>query len=182
MKFLSLIVCSLLLTITQNSIAQKIYNTKAAQVKFFSKTKAENIEAINNQAESKLIAKTGQLMFSLLIKGFRFENELMQEHFNGEDYMNSDKYPKGDFKGTITNIASIKFDKNGNYPATVDGIITIRGISQKVKASGTITVNNTKISCKSDFKIKIKDFGLKGKDIGTIIANELQITVDAKYN
>ncbi len=57
--------------------AQKIYATKSAQVKFFSSTKAEDIEATNSQAESKLSDK-GQLMFSLLIKGFRFENDLMQ--------------------------------------------------------------------------------------------------------
>ena len=35
--------------------------------------------------------------------GFKFENQLMEDHFN-ENYMESTKFPKADFKGFITNI------------------------------------------------------------------------------
>ncbi|KAI9449340.1 Lipid/polyisoprenoid-binding, YceI-like protein [Russula earlei] len=161
--------------------AQKIYATKSAQVKFFSSTKAEDIEATNSQAESKLSDK-GQLMFSLLIKGFRFENELMQEHFNEKDYMNSDQYPKSEFKGAITNIATVNFAKNGSYPVVAEGNLTIRGVTQKVTAKGTLTVANGKVSTKSVFKIKAKDFGFTGKLITGTISEELEITVTAKYD
>ncbi len=157
--------------------SQKTYATKSAQVKFFSHTPAEDIEATNNQAESKLIDKTGQVMFSLLIKGFRFENELMQEHFNGADYMNSTKFPKGEFKGTITNIATVNFAKDGVYNVTADGNLTIKGITKKVATKGTITVAKGKISTKSIFKINVKDFGVDGSEV----AKDLEVTVTAKY-
>ena len=157
--------------------AQKTYVTKSAQVKFFSHTPAEDIEATNNQAESKLVDKTGQVMFSLLIKGFRFENELMQEHFNGADYMNSTKFPKGEFKGKITNIAAVNFAKDGTYNVTTTGDLTIKGITKKVTAKGTITVTKSKISTKSIFKINVKDYGVDGSEV----TKDLEITVTAKY-
>ncbi|MFY7900952.1 MAG: YceI family protein [Chitinophagaceae bacterium] len=161
--------------------AQKIYSTKTAIVSFFSHTPTEDIEAFNNQVLSKLTDK-GLMNFSLLIKGFRFENELMQEHFNGKDYMESDKFPKAEFKGAITNIATVRFDKNGNFPVVVAGNLTIKGITKKVSAKGTISVTNGKVLAKSVFNIKIKEFGLTGKDIGTIIANDMKITVTSKYD
>jgi polyisoprenoid-binding protein YceI len=176
MKHISLLLIALFTL--ANGFSQKTYATKSAQVKFFSHTLAEDIEAINNQAESKLIEKTGQVMFSLLIKGFRFENELMQEHFNGADYMNSTKFPKGEFKGTIANIAAVNFTKDGSYNVTANGNLTIKGITKKVTTKGTVTVAKGKVSTKSIFKINIKDFGVDG---GKEIAKQLEITVTAKY-
>ena len=161
--------------------AQKIYSTKIAQVKFLSSTAAEDIDAVNNQAESKLIDK-GQLMFGLLIKGFVFENELMQKHFNGVEYMDSDKFPKAEFKGVIPNIATVNFTKDGAYPVMAKGDLVIKGISKKQSAAGLIIIEKGKIKSKSTFKIKLKDYGITGKDIGSVISNDIQITVEAKYD
>ena len=160
-----------------NSFTQKTYVTKAAQVKFFSHTPAEDIEATNNQAVSKLVSNTGDIMFSVLIKGFRFENELMQEHFNGADYMNSTKFPKGEFKGKITNIATVNFTKDGTYKVAATGTLTIKGVTKIVSTTGSITVAKTVVSTKSLFKINVKDYGIDGSEV----AKDLEITVTAKY-
>ncbi len=159
------------------TFAQKTYTTKAAQVKFFSHTPAEDISAINNQAVSKLVSNTGDIMFSVLIKGFRFENELMQEHFNGADYMNSTQFPKGEFKGKITNIASVNFAKDGVYKVTTTGTLTIKGVTKNVTATGTINVAKAVVSTKSTFKINVNDYGVDGSEV----AKDLEITVTAKY-
>ena len=160
--------------------AQKVYSTKIAQIKFISSAPTEDFDATNNQVESKLSIK-GQVMFGLLIKGFVFENELMQKHFNGDEYMQSDKFPKAEFKGVITNIATVNFNKDGAYPVMVTGDLTIRGISKKQSAAGLIIIEKGKVSTKSTFKIKIKDYGLKGSEIGTAIAENIEINVTAKY-
>jgi hypothetical protein len=170
-----------LLCLLQNNYAQKVYATKSASIKFFSSTPMEDIEAINNQVESKLTDK-GQIMFALLIKGFVFENELMQEHFNEPDWMDSNKYPKADFKGVITNFNKVNLTSNGNYQVVVTGNLTIRGITKKTTATGSINVKDGKISSNSVFKLAVTDFGITGKDIGKSIAKELQITVSSKYN
>lgn len=159
-------------------MAQKTYSTKTAKIKFFSHTPAEDIQATNSQVESKLVDKTGALSFVMLMKGFVFENALMQEHFNGKDYLNSPAFPKATFTGNITNIAAVNFAKNGKYNVTVSGNLTIKGKTQKTTATGTITVNNGKLVATSVFKIKLKDFGL---NVSEEIAEVIEITVTANY-
>lgn len=170
------------LAISFFSIAQtKVYQSKTGKIRFYSHTSAEDIEAINNQASVKM-ATNGQLVFSLLIKGFVFKNALMQEHFN-ENYMESSKLPKAAFKGTIDNLKTIDFTKNGVYKSSVSGDLEIHGTTQKVSAiPATIEVKDGKLITNAVFKIKVKDYGIKGNYIGEKIANEIEITVDATLN
>jgi len=156
----------------------KIYTTNKASVRFFSSTAAEDIEATNSNTVSALNATSGELRFIALIKGFHFENELMQDHFNSADYMNSDAFPKSEFKGLITNIKSVDFTKDGDYPVTASGSLTIHGVTQKVTATGTLTITKEKVSVKSNFKIKRADFGINTDEI----SETLEITVTSKYN
>lgn len=180
MKKILLLLCLFISSGTM-LLAQGIYNTRSGQIKFFSRTPVEDIEAVNNQAVSKLDGKTGQLNFIVLIKGFVFENELMQKHFN-DDYMQSSKLPKAEFKGKIAAINKVNFMKEGNYPVRADGALTIHGVTRAVKVPGTLTVSKGKLSLRTVFKIKVKDYGITGSDIGTSISNELEITVNCKYD
>ncbi|MBC7650408.1 MAG: YceI family protein [Deinococcales bacterium] len=160
--------------------AQKIYQTKSGKISFYSAALLENIEAINNQVDSKL-SNNGQLVFMVAIKGFRFENATMQEHFN-ENYMDSDKYPKAVFQGKISNLGDVNFDKNGSYITTITGVLNMHGVKQPVTALGTIEVKAGKVAAKSSFKVKLADYNIKGNLIGDKIAKELTITVDCKYD
>jgi hypothetical protein len=160
--------------------AQKIYSTKTGKISFFSDAPLEDIEAKNNEVESKLASSNGQVVFTLLMKGFQFENELMQEHFN-ENYVESSKYPKADFKGFITNIKDINFSKDGTYPAKVKGTLTIHGVSKDVATDGTVTVNGGKATARTKFNISLKDYNIGGALIGKKIADKIAITVDCQY-
>src|SRR5437868_2935959 len=84
------------------SFAQSKYYTKNGKIEFYSKATLEDIDAKNKTVAAILDSQTGAMQFSVLMKGFEFQKALMQEHFN-ENYVESDKYPKGEFKGTITN-------------------------------------------------------------------------------
>ena len=103
----------------------------------------------------------------------------MEDHFN-ENYMESTKFPKADFKGYISNVASVNFTKNGTYPVNADGTLTIHGVAKKITAPGTITVSNGKVTIKTLFKIKLKDF-ITGSYIGSQIAEQAAITVNCEY-
>ena len=96
----SLIVIVLLIGITQKGNAQKVFATKSGQIYFNATGALVKIAAINNQVDSKFVETTGQIIFGVLIKGFKFENQLMEDHFN-ENYMESTQFPKADFKGTL---------------------------------------------------------------------------------
>ena len=155
-----------------------IYSTNKASIRFFSSTAAEDIEATNNQTASAFNNQTGDLRFVVLIKSFHFENELMQDHFNEKDYMNSDVFPKSEFKGRIMNINSIDLSKDSSYNVTAIGSLTIHGVTQKITASGTLTVAHQRINLKSVFKINRADYGITSEEI----ADTLEITVIATYN
>lgn len=163
---------------TTKNIAATAKNFKSTkgQIRFFSSTPAEDIEATNTQILSSITDK-GTIQFAALIKGFRFENELMQAHFNEEKYLNSDKYPKSEFKGNITNFNTVNLTKDGSYPVTAEGNLTLHGVTKKVTAKGTITVNNGKLKLNSVFKLHVQDFNVDGSEV----AEQLEITVNADY-
>ena len=175
-----LIILALSLFFPGNIIAQKIYSTKTGKISFFSNAPLEDIEAKNNEVESKLATANGQVIFLLLMKGFEFENDLMQDHFN-EDYAESSKYPKADFKGSVTNIGEINFSKDGIYTAKVKGNLTLHGVTKEIQSNGTIEVKNQKVTAKAKFPISLKDFNIGGSLIGKKIANSIDITVNCQY-
>ncbi|MCU0320765.1 MAG: YceI family protein [Chitinophagaceae bacterium] len=163
-------------TAKATAVVAKNYTSSKGQIKFFSKTAAEDIQATNTQIVSKISSK-GDIEFAALIKGFRFENELMQKHFNEEGYLHSDKYPKSQFKGTITNFNAINLIKDGTYKATTTGNLTLHGVTKPITATGTITVKNGKLQLNSLFKLRVQDYNIDGSDV----AEQLDITVTAEY-
>src|SRR5437762_2423903 len=92
--------------------------THTGHIWFFSSTPLENIEAHSYQAGASLNPATGDLAFSVAVKGFQFKKALMQDHFN-ENYLESDKFPKATFKGKITDPGKVNFDKTGEYKVIV---------------------------------------------------------------
>jgi polyisoprenoid-binding protein YceI len=155
---------------TVSVFAQK-YMTRTGKVSFnaTTPTSPEKIEGVNNEVASIVDAKTGDLVFQVLVKSFKFERELMQEHFN-ENYLESDKYPKSDFKGKITNISEVNFSKDGTYTAKVSGKLTIHGVSNEVNETGTITVKGNTATLKAKFAVKLKEYKV---EIPSLVADKV---------
>lgn len=155
--------------------------TKNGKVSFFSSTLLEDIKADNNQVISVLNTTSGEIQFSLLNNAFHFKKALMEEHFNA-DYIESAKFPKSTFKGTITNISSVNFNTDGTYNVTVSGSMNIHGVSKTVTAAGTIIIKAGKISASSKFKLKPKDYGIRiPSTVKDNIAEEVELTVSCLY-
>ena len=170
----------LLVCMMQTVTAQKVFATKSGQIYFNATGALVKIAAVNNQVDSKFVDATGQIIFGVLVKGFKFENQLMEDHFN-ENYMESTQFPKADFKGYITNIKEINFSKDGAYPIQVEGTLTIHGVAQKTTSKGTLTLTQGKPTLEGEFNIKIKEYGISGMYIGDKIANVAVIKLNCKY-
>ena len=178
MKKTTIIIIIALFNITAS--AQK-YFTRSGRIVFFSKAPVENIEATNNEVSSILDTQKGDVVFIVLVKSFKFKKALMEEHFN-ENYMESNTFPKADFKGAITNLSTINFSKDGTYPATVKGDLTIHGVTKNVELPGTVTVAQGMIVAHSKFSVKVKDYNIKiPSTVINNIAETIDITVDCKY-
>jgi len=163
-------------TVLTTIVEAKNYKSTKAQIRFFSKTPAENIEATNTQIVS-IISSKGNIQFAALIKGFRFENELMQKHFNEEDYLYSDKFPKSEYKGSITNFNTVTLNKDGNYPVTTKGSLTLHGVTKQITATGNLIVKGNQLKLNSVFKLHVQDYNIDGSDV----AEQLEITIEANY-
>ena len=158
--------------------AQK-YMTRTGKVTFFSSTPLENIEAFNNETASVLDASTGDFVFQVPIKSFKFEKALMQEHFN-ENYMESGKYPKADYKGKITDLSKVNFSKDGAYNVTTKGKMTIHGVTKEVELPGSVTVKGNEVTLYSTFKVSPKDYEINIPGIvENKIAKEIEVTVNS---
>lgn len=154
------------------------YITRTGKVSFFSTTPAENIEAFNNETASVLDAKTGEVVFQVPIKSFKFDKALMQEHFN-ENYMESDKFPKAEFKGKIVNLSDVDFGKDGTYNVTTKGALTIHGVTRQVSIPGTITVKGGTVTTNSKFNVRLTDHKIKGH---AKVAESIEVTVNTILN
>ncbi len=142
-------------------------------------TSPEKIDATNDKATCVIDGSTGAMEFAVLMKAFTFQKSLMQEHFN-ENYVESDKFPKASFKGTITNMSSITLSKDGTYPATIKGMMTLHGETKEISTTGTITVKGGGITAaKSDFKLLLSDYKIEVPSVvQDKLAKEAKITVD----
>ena len=83
-----------------NARAQDKYFSKEGKISFFSKAPHEDIEAHSTGGIAILDLSNGEVVARVSIKSFEFEKKLMEEHFN-ENYLESDRYPHGEFKGFI---------------------------------------------------------------------------------
>ena len=81
------------------SFAQK-HITKTGTIEIFSETPLFTIEGVNKKVASILNTETGEIVSSTLIRSFKFEEALVEEHFN-ENYLEPHKFPKSTFKGKI---------------------------------------------------------------------------------
>ncbi|MFZ1527363.1 MAG: YceI family protein [Ferruginibacter sp.] len=176
------ILFAVIFTASTLASSAQLVATKTGKISFSSRSKIENIDAVNNEVNSIINTQTGDIVFTLLMKSFHFERALMEEHFN-ENYVESSKYPKASFKGKITNLSEINFTTDGKYKAKVEGDLTIHGVTQKIKADGFITVAGGKVSASSQkFEIKLKDYNISIPSlVKDKISEDIDIVVDCRY-
>jgi len=176
MKILLLILA--ITSFSQVALAQLKYYTKAGKISFYSKAPLEDIEAHNTKAVSVYDAGTGRIEFSALLKGFEFEKAKMQEHFN-ENYVESDKFPKAVFIGSIQSAANVKPTVDGVYNVQVSGSLTLHGITKPQVAQSVITVRNGVMSAVSVFTITLKNYDIQ---IPALVADKISQTVRVVVN
>ena len=162
--------------------AQVRFATRNGHVTFTSETPLENIEATNEKATSVFDLSSGAVEVAVLMKAFTFEKALMQEHFN-ENYVESDKYPKGTFKGTVSGFTAGDLTKPGSYNVTVTGDLTIHGVTKPLTAEGTLVVDPTGVlKAVTTFIVKPEDFDIKIPGlVRDNIAKEIDVKVQIEY-
>jgi len=163
----------LFLILNANGIAQEKYITKTGNVNFEASVPSfEEVKATNESTTAIINTDNGEFAALVLIKGFRFKNALMEEHFN-ENYAESSKYPKATFNGKITDF---KQNKLGIY--IINGELIFHGVAQTLEnisininyKDDVILISGEFISNASDFEIDIP------KIVKNKIAHDVKVT------
>ena len=161
------------------SVAQQ-FMTRNGFIGFYSKTPLEDIKAENNQVYAIVDAGKKNLAFTLLLKGFIFRKELMQEHFN-ENYVESDKYPKSSFSGSYN--GDVPLNQDGVYHITVKGALTLHNVTRNLEMPATLQVTNGKLQGTASFSVKPEDFNISIPSlVRDKIAKEINVQVKIDCN
>ena len=174
------ILISLFLVSAGLSASAQKYISRSVEVSFLSETPIENIEAFNNQVSSILDLSTGEIVFQVPIRGFHFENALMEEHFN-ENYMDTEEFPRSTLQGRIENFnnySSILSDGTPHH-ITVKGTIEIHGISFERSFEGTITKSGNNYVVSSEFEVDAVDYEI---DIPSLVRKQIAESIIVSVN
>lgn len=153
----------------------QIYLTRTATISFFSKTPMEDIKAVNNQVYAAIDAGNKSVAFSLLLKGFSFRKEMMEEHFN-EDYVESEKFPKATFSGSYE--GNVDVTKPGSYTVTVKGKLSLHNTTREVEMPAEIKVNGEHLTGTCSFKVNPGDYNIQIPAlVSDKIAKEITVSV-----
>lgn len=161
------------------SFAQDKYLTKTGTVTFEASVPSfEEVKAKNENTTAILNTKNGEFAALVLVKGFRFKNALMEEHFN-ENYAESDDFPKATFKGRISNFSLDEISSNPTE-VTFNGSLSFHG---KTKALKNMLLNisiseDNMISISGNLIADVSDFDI---EIPKIVSNKLSKEVAVSY-
>jgi polyisoprenoid-binding protein YceI len=75
-------------------------------------------------------AKTGSVDITIDTKSVSTGSPLFNEHIQGEDFLHTEKYPTATFKST-------KVTFNGDKPASIEGNLTLKGVTKPVTLAVT---------------------------------------------
>ncbi len=177
MKFSFLHITFLFMIFTGFSQERKI--TKSGSITFEASVPSfEEVKATNNTVSCILDTSTGDIASLALTKGFRFKIALMEEHFN-ENYLESTKFPKATFKGTITNFELKNLNSKVPKILTLRGILSIHGKSKEINTNIAVKKINEDIELKSEFIVTPADFNIQ---IPKIVRNKVAETVTIKID
>jgi polyisoprenoid-binding protein YceI len=158
-----------------STVSGQVYMTRTGFVGFYSKTSVEDIKAENHQAYAAIDEGKKNLAFAVLLKGFTFPKELMQEHFN-ENYMETDKYPKATFIGAFSGDLP---QKDGVFQVTVKGSLTMHGVTKPLETPATIERKGNILIGHATFHISPEDYNVS---IPSIVRDKIEksLSVDVQ--
>lgn len=160
--------------------AQGKYVDKQGNITFeASEELFEPVKATNTSVTAILNTETSEIASLALMKGFRFKNSLMEEHFN-ENYIESETYPKATFKGKLLDFNFSDLTEEITE-VTVDGKIELRGKEKLIRTALKVQKSEGSIIIQGSFKVTPADFDI---EIPSVVKNKIakEIIVAIDFN
>ncbi len=168
-----IILIMLIALVSGDLFSQRLID-REGKVTFYSKAPLEDIEAINRQAMAAIDGEKGEVAVTMLMRGFEFEKSLMQEHFN-ENYMESAKYPKATFIGTIKDYEPSILSSGEKLSRVVIGELTVHGVTKPITALVFFETSEGALHVSTKFKVRVEDHDI---EIPTLVVKNIAEVVD----
>ncbi|WP_366183922.1 YceI family protein [Flavobacterium ovatum] len=177
MRYLNLYII-ILLTVT-SGFSQNRKITKTGELTFEASVPAfEEVKATNKSASCILNTQTGEIASLALVKGFRFKVALMEEHFN-ENYIESNRFPKAIFKGSIIDFDLSTLKNNAPKIYNLTGTLQLHGKIKEINTKIILQKNGEDIQVNCEFTVKPSDFNITiPKVVSKKVAESVMIKVD----
>lgn len=160
-----LFVFIVLIVVAFGSQAQKL-TTRDANI-YFNPNKDQNnkeYSALSKEGTAVLKAETAEVAFLVPMKTFHFNNALLEEHFN-ENYLETNKYPNGTYKGKLIGFKPEMLTKDGEYKLSSEGKVELHGVTKDFKSPVTLSVKGKTATFTCAFEIKAEDYKIGIPDL-----------------
>ena len=122
--------------------------------------------------------------FTVPVVSLRTDNDLRDEHLQGDGWLDAKKTPNIHFE--ITEVILGKKDspalKSGKYrKVQVKGKFSAHGVSKPVLAKGTVNWSGKQLRIKADFTVVLEDHNVSVPSIVRLkVANDIAVSVDLR--
>ncbi len=169
----------ILFLISISITAQTKYITKSGTINFEASVPSfEEVKASHSVVTAIINTANGEFAALALVKGFRFKNALMEEHFN-ENYAESDTYPKATFRGKISGFSLEKLNKE-KQSFLVNGQLTFHGKTKQLdNTTVEIAINDDIIVISGSFTASASEFDI---DIPKVVRSKIASNINVSFN
>ncbi len=162
------------------------YKTRDGNIYFNPNKNQGNKEysALSKEGTAVLKVETSEVALLVPMKSFHFNNALLEEHFN-ENYLHTNKYPNGTYKGKLIGFDKSMLTKDGEYKISSEGKMELHGITKDFKSPVLLTVKGGVATFKCDFPVKAADYNIEIPDLvkpKLMESTPLNATISFKMN
>jgi len=180
------ILLAALMTIVVFGLNAQTYKTRDGNI-YFNPNKNQSSKeyaALSKEATAVLNADKSEVALLVPMKSFHFNNALLEEHFN-ENYLHTNKYPNGTYKGKLVGFDKAMLAKDGEYKLSSEGTVDMHGVQKPFKAPVTLKVKGGVATFVCNFTIKANDHNIEIPDLvkpKLAEATPLDATISFKMN
>lgn len=193
MKKINSLLMAAMLLVAATTKAQTSWNVDASHssVKFsVSHLMVSEVEGAFKKFDGSIDAPSAndfnnaKVKFTVDVNSINTDNDARDKHLKSDDFFNAEKYPNMSFVST-------SFKKGSGNKYVLEGNLTIRDVTKKVKMNvtygGTVTDpwGNVKAGFKTDLKVSRKAYGLLWNKLteagGAVVGDEVTITLKMEF-
>lgn len=133
------------------------YVSRTGHIHVESHSRFLDVVADNFQVYCEIQPSAGQVVARGLIKSFEFKMGALDRAFNS-DRVNLSEFTKFRYEGSIANLAQINFDKPGNYPVRVNGVLYVGSYQRITSAQGVLRISSDgTLRAETSFLMRIEE-------------------------